>query len=160
MARVELGRRDHWKSVGRGETRELSVISATLEGIAVKRGLKYVPYLEYECVSRCSYCPSGLVLRFPISAALISAVIYLAVSVVTVAACILPIMGRRMDESKPHASDSLLYRGRIQSDVTPAVRPPTANIYSDSEEKPRKKRRRIRPLSIDDTEGVASEVGS
>lgn len=44
MARVEVGRRDLWKTLGRGEGRELSVYSASLVGSVRHSGIKYVPH--------------------------------------------------------------------------------------------------------------------
>jgi len=39
-ARVEIGRRDDWKLLGTGQGRELSVISASLRGLAVPHGIR------------------------------------------------------------------------------------------------------------------------
>jgi len=39
-ARVELGRKDGWKSLGTGEGRELSVLSATLVGALKHHGIR------------------------------------------------------------------------------------------------------------------------
>ena len=41
-ARVELGRRDEWRKLGRGEARELSVITASLKGTVLHKGIRYV----------------------------------------------------------------------------------------------------------------------
>ena len=40
FARVEIGRQDHWKLLGAGQGQELSVISASLQGIAVPHGIR------------------------------------------------------------------------------------------------------------------------
>ena len=40
MAKVELGRRDGWKSLGEGHGRELSVLTATLRGNIRLEGLR------------------------------------------------------------------------------------------------------------------------
>ena len=40
FARVEIGRQDHWKLLGTGQGQELSVISASLQGIAVPHGIR------------------------------------------------------------------------------------------------------------------------
>ena len=40
-AKVDLGRRDGWRGIGRGEGRELSVYSATLRGALKHRGMRY-----------------------------------------------------------------------------------------------------------------------
>jgi len=42
IAKIDLGRRDGWKEIGRGEGRELSVYSATLRGALRHRGVRYV----------------------------------------------------------------------------------------------------------------------
>lgn len=42
IAKVDLGRRDGWKGIGRGEGRELSVYSATLRGSLRHRGIRFV----------------------------------------------------------------------------------------------------------------------
>lgn len=39
-ARVEVGRRDGWKSLGHGEGRELSVITAVIRGEVRPHGIK------------------------------------------------------------------------------------------------------------------------
>lgn len=39
-ANVELGRRDGWKSLGSGEGREVSVLSAALEGVLKYHGIR------------------------------------------------------------------------------------------------------------------------
>jgi len=72
LAKVELGRRDGWKSIGNGEGRELSVISASLKGTIKHHGIR------------------GLVTRFPVSAAFISMISFLTVSSVILATCLLP----------------------------------------------------------------------
>ena len=40
VARVELGRRDQWKSIGSGEGREITVFSAVLRGVVVHKGAR------------------------------------------------------------------------------------------------------------------------
>jgi hypothetical protein len=42
LAKIDLGRRDGWKGIGRGEGRELSVYSATLRGALRHRGIRFV----------------------------------------------------------------------------------------------------------------------
>jgi hypothetical protein len=42
MAKVDLGRRDGWKGLGRGEGKEVSVHSATLRGTLRHRGIRFV----------------------------------------------------------------------------------------------------------------------
>jgi len=49
IAKLDLGRRDGWKGIGRGEGRELSVYSATLRGTLKHRGVRYVLVLPQPC---------------------------------------------------------------------------------------------------------------
>jgi hypothetical protein len=46
VAKVELGRRDEWKSLGEGHGRELSVLSATLRGVIKLQGLRCVWFIK------------------------------------------------------------------------------------------------------------------
>ncbi|KAF7320380.1 hypothetical protein MKEN_00822800 [Mycena kentingensis (nom. inval.)] len=71
---VEIGRRDHWTSLGKG--RELSVVSATLSGVVVHHGVR------------------GLVTRFPLLSGLVAAGIFMVISSLIVGICILPLMFR------------------------------------------------------------------
>ncbi|KAJ7071169.1 hypothetical protein C8F01DRAFT_1109398 [Mycena amicta] len=77
IADVEIGRRDHWKSLGTEQGRELSVISATLNGVVIHHGVR------------------GLVTRFPFLSALVSSAIFMVVSSLVVGLCIVPLMFRR-----------------------------------------------------------------
>lgn len=43
-ARIDLGRRDGWKSLGSGEGRELSVWNAALRGAVRRHGIRCGPY--------------------------------------------------------------------------------------------------------------------
>jgi hypothetical protein len=43
---LEVGRRDHWRGLGQGEGRELSVVRAVLRGVVVHRGFRYVMSTE------------------------------------------------------------------------------------------------------------------
>jgi hypothetical protein len=72
IARVELGRRDGWRALGNGEGRELSVFSASLRGTVKRHGIR------------------GLVTRFPITFAIVSSATFLVISLLVLAACILP----------------------------------------------------------------------
>jgi uncharacterized membrane protein len=69
---VELGRRDGWRALGNGEGRELSVFSASLRGTVKRHGIR------------------GLVTRFPITFAIVSSATFLVISLLVLAACILP----------------------------------------------------------------------
>jgi hypothetical protein len=50
LAKVQLGRQDGWKSIGHGEGREISVLSASLRGVVKHHGLRYV-LLLFMCVT-------------------------------------------------------------------------------------------------------------
>ncbi|KAF6766551.1 putative adipose-regulatory protein-domain-containing protein [Ephemerocybe angulata] len=73
-ADVELGRRDSWKSLGDGVSKELSVHSASLSGLAVPHGIR------------------GLAIRFPLLSSLAAAFIFLLISSMALGACVLPLM--------------------------------------------------------------------
>ncbi|KAF9015526.1 hypothetical protein BDQ17DRAFT_1341224 [Cyathus striatus] len=72
LARVEIGRRDGWTSLGKGEGRELNVIYAQLRGVAIPRGI------------------SGIAMRFPLTVSLISGAIFFVILSSIVGLCILP----------------------------------------------------------------------
>ncbi|KAJ2932751.1 hypothetical protein H1R20_g4340, partial [Candolleomyces eurysporus] len=74
LADIQLGRRDNWKNLGTGEGRELSVISASLQGIAVPHGVR------------------GLAIRFPLLSSLTAAFIFLTICSLILGVCILPVM--------------------------------------------------------------------
>ena len=40
LARIELGRRDQWRSLGEGHGRELAVLSGTIRGIVKHHGVR------------------------------------------------------------------------------------------------------------------------
>jgi len=79
VANVALGRVDGWRSLGSGEGREISVLSASLKGVIKHHGIR------------------GLVARFPLISAFISAIAFFIVSSLIIAACLLPTMRRRQD---------------------------------------------------------------
>lgn len=41
-ANVQIGRHDGWTSLGQGQGREVSIISAHLRGLVVPHGIRYV----------------------------------------------------------------------------------------------------------------------
>ncbi|EPT03900.1 hypothetical protein FOMPIDRAFT_127752 [Fomitopsis schrenkii] len=86
IARVELGRRDQWKSIGSGEGRELTVFSAVLRGVVVHKGAR------------------GFISRFPLLTSFVAACTFLFLSFVVLAACLLPALELRFD-SDPHFND-------------------------------------------------------
>jgi hypothetical protein len=76
FARVEIGRHDNWKLLGAGQGQELSVISASLRGLAVPHGIW------------------GLAIRFPLLAAIASALIFLLILSLIVGLCLVPLILR------------------------------------------------------------------
>lgn len=71
-ATVEVGRRDGWTSLAEGQGRELSVLSASLQGLAVPHGVR------------------GLAIRFPLTASLLAAFLFLAILALILGSCTLP----------------------------------------------------------------------
>jgi len=104
FARVEIGRHDHWKLLGAGQGQELSVISASLHGIAIPHGIR------------------GLAIRFPLLAAITSAIIFLLILSLIIGLCLVPLVLRTTsqdtieDETETNEalpiSDSQQTRGR------------------------------------------------
>ncbi|KAI0316622.1 hypothetical protein OF83DRAFT_1084145 [Amylostereum chailletii] len=80
VARVEVGRRDGWKNVGSGEGREVSVLSASLEGAIVYRGIR------------------GYISHYPLTSALVSASAFFIVSFASLAVLLLPAVAWRYIE--------------------------------------------------------------
>ncbi|KAI0697121.1 putative adipose-regulatory protein-domain-containing protein [Cytidiella melzeri] len=78
FASVEIGRKDLWRSLGRGEGRELTVSSAFLRGVVVHTGLR------------------GLATRFPLLTALIASGSFFFISFVMLASCLLPMIEWRL----------------------------------------------------------------
>ncbi|KAG9314244.1 putative adipose-regulatory protein-domain-containing protein [Chiua virens] len=71
-ARIDLGRKDGWKGVGEGVGRELSVWNAALKGVVRLHGIR------------------GLVSRFPLIFSLMASGAFFSLSLIILAACILP----------------------------------------------------------------------
>ncbi|KAJ7099608.1 putative adipose-regulatory protein-domain-containing protein [Mycena crocata] len=91
IARVEVGRVDHWKSLGSGQGRELSIVTASLRGVVVHHGIR------------------GLVTRMPLLSALVSSIVFLIVSSLVVGACILPLTFRRPAAQPSDESEQLVF---------------------------------------------------
>lgn len=96
VAFVQLGRHDSWRGVGTGVARELSVISSSIRGAVVHRGIR------------------GLVARFPLTSALISTATFLTILLFMLAICTLP-AGLR----KPVAFDADKMAVQRRPDVSP-----------------------------------------
>ncbi|EMD42159.1 hypothetical protein CERSUDRAFT_110697 [Gelatoporia subvermispora B] len=86
-AQVELGRRDQWKTIGNGQGREVSVISALLRGVVVHKGLR------------------GLISRFPLISASAAAATFSWISFIVLASCMLPAIEWRFRDEAPTDDD-------------------------------------------------------
>ncbi|KAJ7076567.1 hypothetical protein B0H15DRAFT_593417 [Mycena belliarum] len=125
IANVQIGRLDGWKSLGNQQGRELSVVAASLRGVVVHHGIR------------------GLVTRFPILSALVSSIIFLAVSSIVVGACILPLTFRR-------AAATPLEPQVAEVDIKPlssAITSSSSDDSSNDEKIPVLQTRRSRPSS-------------
>ncbi|KIK78990.1 hypothetical protein PAXRUDRAFT_834327 [Paxillus rubicundulus Ve08.2h10] len=91
-ARIDIGRRDEWKSLGSGEGRELSVWTALLRGAVRRHGVR------------------GLVSRFPLTFAVGSSITFFIVSSLVLAACVLPAIQWRFSDDET-ATDLHSYEG-------------------------------------------------
>ncbi|TCD62778.1 hypothetical protein EIP91_006422 [Steccherinum ochraceum] len=77
-AYIEFGRSDQWRSLGKGEGKELSVSSVQIRGVVVHKGFR------------------GLLTRFPLLTAMASSGAFLFVSFTILASCILPAVEWRL----------------------------------------------------------------
>ncbi|PIL31563.1 hypothetical protein GSI_06265 [Ganoderma sinense ZZ0214-1] len=72
MAKIELGRRDHWKTLGEGHGRELAVLSGSIRGVVIYHGIR------------------GLISHFPLLSALAASGIFFFVLFIGLVACLMP----------------------------------------------------------------------
>ncbi|KAI0257668.1 putative adipose-regulatory protein-domain-containing protein, partial [Lactifluus subvellereus] len=71
-AKIEIGRQDGWKSIGSGEGKELSVLTASIEGRVRPQGVR------------------GIISRFPVLSGAFASAVFLAVSFTVLAICLIP----------------------------------------------------------------------
>ncbi|KAF8481072.1 putative adipose-regulatory protein-domain-containing protein [Russula ochroleuca] len=83
VARVELGRQDGWKSIGSGEGKELSVLTAFIRGTVRPQGVR------------------GVISRFPLLSGLVASGVFLAVSFTILAICLIPSLWWRYGGRSP-----------------------------------------------------------
>jgi hypothetical protein len=79
IANIEVGRRDHWRSLGAGEGRELSVLSANLRGTLRHKGVRCAicsHHLNHSANPGCS----GISTRFPLFTASIATSSFFAIT--------------------------------------------------------------------------------
>lgn len=123
IAKIDLGRRDGWKGIGRGEGRELSVYSATLRGTLRHRGIR------------------GVVSRFPVFSGLVAGTTFFFISSLCLAALLLPMMywsGRpKPEDSSPARSD---FSPKRESKSPGPPKPRSRVRYEDEEKKLRRQR--------------------
>ncbi|KAL1707389.1 hypothetical protein EV121DRAFT_256036 [Schizophyllum commune] len=106
IASVTIGRKDNWRSIGAGEGRELSVLSATLQGTVVHQGVR------------------GLLTRFPFALSCAGAGAFFLTCMAVVAACLLPVaLSGPLDIAPPSPTTK----------PSPTARPPPPKAPSDSE---------------------------
>ncbi|KAF8203713.1 hypothetical protein BJ912DRAFT_208655 [Pholiota molesta] len=114
VAAVEIGRRDSWTTLGLGHGREVSIVSASLIGLAVPHGIR------------------GLAMRFPLLASLASAGIFVLILSSILGTCVLPLLLPVMPSEDKEGLESNLKQEQI---------PPSASQYPAQE---RERRRRSR----------------
>jgi len=83
IARIELGRQDGWKSIGSGEGKELSVLTAFIKGSVRPQGVR------------------GIISRFPLLSGLVASGIFLSVSFSVLAICLIPSLWWRYKAKSP-----------------------------------------------------------
>ncbi|KAF8898895.1 hypothetical protein BD779DRAFT_1486090, partial [Infundibulicybe gibba] len=134
VARVEIGRRDGWTTLGSGHGRELSIVSASLRGEIVHHGIR------------------GLVTRFPLLFAIASTISFSLILFAILGVCILPGILPR----KPKALGEL-----VKQEPEEATPMPSALSGSESDEKPVTRRRprtarnsRRRTASLNAPQGI------
>ncbi|KAI0639815.1 hypothetical protein C8Q77DRAFT_1083014 [Trametes polyzona] len=72
LARVELGRKDLWRTLGEGHGRELSVLSGYIRGVVLHHGVR------------------GLISRFPLASAMAASAVFFLIMFVGMVACLMP----------------------------------------------------------------------
>ncbi|KAJ7630793.1 hypothetical protein FB45DRAFT_1058735 [Roridomyces roridus] len=135
IAHVEIGRRDHWKSLGNEQARELSVVAASLRGVVVHHGIR------------------GLVTRAPLLSGFISAIAFLIVSSVMVGACILPLTFRRAA-----AVEQSISAQETITDIKPPLAISSSSSSDDSEsgdEKPVQSSRVVKTEEDSETQSTS-----
>src|SRR5712691_6987679 len=90
VARIELGRQDGWKSIGSGEGKELSVLTAFINGRVRPQGVRLVPPFPLLTNEHRSVSCRGVVSRFPFLSGIVASAAFLAVSVFVLSVCRVP----------------------------------------------------------------------
>jgi len=90
VARIELGRQDGWKSIGSGEGKELSVLTAFINGRVRPQGVRLVPPSYFSRMNINLFLVRGVVSRFPFLSGIVASAAFLAVSFFVLAVCLVP----------------------------------------------------------------------
>ncbi|KAI9461782.1 hypothetical protein HD554DRAFT_1487943 [Boletus coccyginus] len=138
-ARIDLGRRDGWKSLGNGEARELSVWNAALRGAVRRHGIWYTPLpLDPKVIPDFFLSNRGLVSRFPLTFVLVASAAFFSFSIIFLAACILPAvqwpasMDQTPNVSEPKEDRSGRVRKRPRRNVAGESRA-TSTVYKSED---------------------------
>lgn len=111
VGRLELGRRDEWRTLGEGHGRELSVLSASLRGVTKPEGLRYEYMLTLPTMANLAI-PSGMISRFPVLSSVISSFIFLGISLLVLAVIFLPTMFRAPSVQPEQSADTVSLSGK------------------------------------------------
>ena len=142
IAKIDLGRRDGWKGIGRGEGRELSVYSATLRGTLKHRGVRFVLVKSQQLRVRSQRDPfRGLVSRFPVFFGLVAGATFFFISSSCLAILLLPMVywtGRPKPEDLSPVRSNFSPKRESKSPGPP--KPRSRVRYEDDEKKLRRQR--------------------
>jgi len=123
IAKIDLGRRDGWKGIGRGEGKELSVYSAALRGTLRHRGVL------------------GLVTRFPVFFGFVAGTAFFFISSLCLAVLLLPMVywagGPGPRDRSPTRSD---FSPKRESKSPGPPKPRSRVRYEDEEKSLRRQR--------------------
>ncbi|SRR5713226_87112 len=118
VARVELGRQDGWKSIGSGEGKELSVLTAFIKGNVRPRGIRSVFSFSLRTMMCSLVSCRGIISRYPVLSGVVASGVFLAVSFTILAICLIPSLGWRYDDKGPATTKAgPSVRPRAVSDV-------------------------------------------
>ncbi|KAF8973868.1 hypothetical protein BDZ97DRAFT_1900628 [Flammula alnicola] len=119
-AAIEVGRRDGWTTLGAGQGREVSIVSASLRGLAVPHGTR------------------GFAIRFPMLSSLASAGIFLLILSLILGTCILPLVLPSMPGESEEAE------GTVEPKRSDSSLPPASQYPAQERERRRRRSRSSR----------------
>ncbi|THV05985.1 hypothetical protein K435DRAFT_646222 [Dendrothele bispora CBS 962.96] len=120
-AEIQIGRKDNWKGLGNGEQREVSIVYASLKGVVAHKGIR------------------GLMTRFPLTLAVLSAATFFAILTLISGACLLPSIMSRSPTGNTSTTEVKATQSLPIEDSKEVV--PTKG---EEEERSRRRRRRNR----------------